>query len=242
MPGITKAIKKVLPGFLRGSAESLYDYIRYLVHVGKQLGRKKYFIVGGKSYPYFLHPYNSTWNDERAVEISYMCELVRRATSEGKRILEIGNVLSNYFAIAHEVVDKYEKSRYPRLLNVDFNDFNPPEKYDVIISISTFEHIGKIDAPEFRGRVIDAIEHAKRLLKPKGIAVITVPAGYNDYLDHAITDGRITFDAAVCLRRKPNRNEWEETDLATALQCPYVRPYPGATGLIIGTLTSHDGK
>jgi SAM-dependent methyltransferase len=239
---IRRFIRGLLPGQIRPAADRVYDYVRWLFHCFTYHFHKKTFSINGRTYRYFLHYYNNTWGNERAVEVPFVWDIVKKAKEEEKKVLEIGNVLSNYFSIGHDVIDKYEKSNYPRLLNVDFNDFNPSEKYDLIVSISTFEHIGKIDPPEFRGKVVDAVRHARKLLAPGGTAVITVPAGYNEFLDRAIKDGRISFSKTVCMERHQKRNEWKETTLETALGKPYIRPFPGATGLIIGYVMQNDGK
>ena len=59
---------------------------------------------------------------------------------EAQRILELGNVLSHYYPVHHDIVDKYEKSS--GVSNVDIRDFDTSKDYDLVVSISTFEHIG----------------------------------------------------------------------------------------------------
>jgi SAM-dependent methyltransferase len=239
---IRRLIRGLLPGQILPAADRSYDYARWLLQYIVHPFYKRIFVLNGQTYRYFRHYYNNTWWNERSVEIPFVWDIVKKARSESKKVLEVGNVLSNYFSIDHDVVDKYEKSTYPGLLNVDFNDYYPGEKYDLIVSISTFEHIGKIDPPEFRGRVKEAVDHVADLLAPGGSAVITVPAGYNDFLDQAIKDGRISFSKTVCVERHPKRNEWKETTLETALGKPYIRPFPGATGLIIGYVMQNCGE
>src|SRR5215207_4369431 len=87
----------------------------------------------------------TTWRSERAVELPIAWRRVRR--TDATSTLEIGNVLSNYFPVRHLVVDKYE--RVPGVINEDVVDFSPPGKYDLIVSISTLEHVGW-DPPEPR--------------------------------------------------------------------------------------------
>ena len=57
-----------------------------------------------------------------------------------KNIFEVGSVLSHYFPINHDVLDKYEKGH--GVINQDVVDFKPHNKYDLIVSISTLEHVG----------------------------------------------------------------------------------------------------
>ncbi len=84
-------------------------------------------------YRYFLHGYNLTWSNERAVEIPIVWAAVRAC--HGGRVLEVGNVLSHYFAVDHEVLDKFERGAAVR--NEDVATFRSPRRYDLIVSIST---------------------------------------------------------------------------------------------------------
>ena len=45
----------------------------------------------------------------------------------------------HYFPADHEIVDKYEKG--DGIVNEDIVNFRPGKKYDLIVSISTLEHI-----------------------------------------------------------------------------------------------------
>lgn len=91
---------------------------------------------------------------------------------KGRKILEVGNVLSHYFPVNHDIVDKYEKA--DGVINQDVIDFYPSKRYDLIISISTLEHVGwdenLRDHKILRDpmKVLHAIENLKRLLAPEG--------------------------------------------------------------------------
>src|SRR5262245_21627467 len=60
------------------------------------------FIFNRKTLPYFRHRYNMTWRNERCIEIPIAQEFLNR--HKGKRVLEIGNVLSHYLPISHDVL------------------------------------------------------------------------------------------------------------------------------------------
>lgn len=77
------------------------------------------FIFQGKTYKYFYHRYNTTWRNERAVEIPIIWDIVKK--DKGQSILEVGNVLSHYFSISHDVVDKYERGEV--VINEDVINF-----------------------------------------------------------------------------------------------------------------------
>lgn len=95
---------------------------------GSRRWRSRTFEVGGETYPYLLHNYNLTWSNERGVEVPVAWRLVER--SGGKRILEVGNVLSHYHDVRHDVVDKFERA--PGVVNQDMVDFDPRTRYDLI--------------------------------------------------------------------------------------------------------------
>ncbi|MEK6586221.1 MAG: hypothetical protein AABZ24_07730, partial [Nitrospirota bacterium] len=119
--------------------------------------RAKTFQFDGREYEYLYHPYNRTWKNERGVEIPIFRELLLKY--EGKRVLEVGNVLSHYFPIRHEVIDKYEVSS--GVINQDIVEFVPQDKYDLIISISTLEHVGWDEQPQKPGKLLQAIDHLR---------------------------------------------------------------------------------
>ncbi len=68
---------------------------------------KAEFEFDGKSLSLFYHHYNMTWANERAVEVPIAADFLRR--SAGKRVLEVGNVLSHYGDVDHTILDKYER-------------------------------------------------------------------------------------------------------------------------------------
>lgn len=106
--------------------------------------RAKTFQFDGREYEYLYHPYNKTWENERGVEIPIFRELL--LNHKGKRVLEVGNVLSHYFPIHHEVVKQYEVGS--SVINEDIVEFVPQDKYDLILSISTLEHVGWDEHPQ----------------------------------------------------------------------------------------------
>lgn len=120
------------------------------------------FVFQGKKYKYFYHRYNRTWTNERAVEIPIIREIWKE--NKGKEVLEIGNVLSHYFSVNHDIVDKYEKAK--SIINEDVVNLKPSKKYDLIISISTLEHVGFDEEPKEPEKILRAIENLKNLLSP----------------------------------------------------------------------------
>ena len=193
---------------------------------------KRNFVFNGKKYNYFYNKYNFTWTNERAVEIAIVRDILR--LNRGKRILEVGNVLSHYFNVGHDILDKYERSE--GVINEDIVVFRPEKKYDMIISISTLEHIGWDEKPRDNKKIIRAIKNLRNILTRNGKIIITLPLGSNRYLDNLLRQGKIKFSKAYYFKRISNNNEWVETDWNQVKNSKYNYPYPFANGLIIGVL------
>jgi SAM-dependent methyltransferase len=168
------------------------------------------FVLGGEAYPLLRHPHGLTWVTERAVEVPPAQRLLER--HRGERVLEVGNVLSHYMPVEHEVVDKYERA--PGVRNVDVLDLPREAAYDLVIAISTLEHVGRDETPREPGRAVRALEHLRGMLRPGGTLFATVPVGYNPELDAALAAGSYAMRA---MRRSP----WREVDPAEALECSY---------------------
>jgi len=200
----------------------------------------KRFTVQDRSYKYFYHKFNKTWQNERAVEIPIVLNIINKHKGS---ILEIGNVLSHYFSFQHDVVDKYEKGE--GVINEDVSDLQLQNKYDLIVSISTIEHVGwdenptnkkeKLNAPE---KNLRAIENLKKHMNPKGMLIMTSPLGFNPNLDHLLKSGRLKFNKTLCMKRVSRDNRWVETEWKDIENSIYGQPFPYANGLIIGIINS----
>lgn len=189
------------------------------------------FTARGVDYRYFYHPYNQTYCNERAVEIPIVWSIVQRVPPD--RVLEVGNVLSHYFPTRHDVIDKYEPA--PGVQNVDVVDFRPTRPYDLIISISTLEHVGFNEKPLEPEKPLRAIGHLQRCLSPQGRLVVTLPMGANPHLDRMLAEGRIPLDDPLCLRRISTDNRWRETSWDDVRRVRYGHPYRNANGLVVAT-------
>jgi SAM-dependent methyltransferase len=131
------------------------------------------FVFGGRTYRYHFHPYKHSWLTERAVEVPVARGVVEQYAFG--RILEVGNVLGHYRAHSHLVVDKYEHA--PGVLNRDVMDLEDLGAFDLIVAISTLEHVGQ-DEPE-RGpeKAARAALALRERLAPGGRLLITLPLG-----------------------------------------------------------------
>jgi len=164
------------------------------------------FEFDGEPYAYLRHPYNWTWLNERAVEVPLASAVLAEARTQ--RVLEVGNVLAHYQPVAHTVVDKYEQA--PGVLNLDVAELELPGPYDLILAVSTLEHVGFDEEVKDPGKPARAIERLASLLAPGGRLWCTFPVGYNDALDRQLQDGDLGFSRLAALRRLGPSNRWEQ--------------------------------
>lgn len=178
--------------------------------------------------PYLRHVYNRASQNMRTVEVPIIQQFVAGA-GRGARILEIGNVLSHYMTISWPVVDLAEQG--PGILNADVMAWRPERPFDLIVSISTLEHIG---FGQYRGRVeVDPAAVIARLrgwLASDGALVATIPTQYNPRWDAALREGKTGADRLYAMRRIISReislrrpgggSFWEECSVAEALDAP----------------------
>lgn len=128
---------------------------------------KATFDYRGLRLPLTYHPYSATWSSERAVEISIAREYLDRYA--GKPVLELGNVTSHYLDVRHLILDKYEKGTGPiEVINEDVVEFETDRRFDLVISVSTIEHIGFDDDGDSRQKIPLAISKCRSLLTPVG--------------------------------------------------------------------------
>ncbi|MEJ2051834.1 MAG: hypothetical protein P8Y60_18740 [Calditrichota bacterium] len=198
-----------------------------------KIGNNKSIQFKGKELPLFFHRYNHTWLNERLIEIPIFKSLLDE--NKGKRILEVGNVLSHYFPVSHKIVDKYEKSE--NVINQDIVDFHPKKKYDLIISISTLEHVGYEEKPQKPEKIFRAIENLRKLCADNGRIYVSVPVGENPFLDRYIRTGQIQFKPQYNYIR-PSPREWKLTEYEKLKNVKHNSPYKFGNAVIIGGINS----
>ena len=188
----------------------------------------------GRRVPYVHHRYNHTWANERAVEVALAAAELERAA--GSRVLEVGNVMAHYLVEvppghARTVVDKYEQA--PGVLNTDVADLDAGGAYDLVLSVSTLEHVGwdeEVVDPEKPGRALALLKDS---LAPGGRLWTTLPVGYNPHLDERLRAGEYGFTRLRALRRERSRNVWREVPLPEVWDAEYDRLLYTAHGVVI---------
>jgi hypothetical protein len=191
------------------------------VAANKVVNRNRQFQFDGADLRYFHHYYNNTSLNERTIEVPIMRHFIR----PGPRTLEVGNVINHYFPFQHDVVDRYEE--YPGVTNLDILQFTAPP-YDLIISISTLEHLGWDEPVAERDKPLRAIQHLKALLAPLGTMVVTVSHGENPYLDSVIDE--VPCSRHFRYQRFARFVGWREVEHIDP-RIRYGSPYPGANAI-----------
>lgn len=240
-----KIINKIFQNVVLYKNEIVYKGIGYFIHARIQkiidyfvfryfemfLSHRR-FTFQKRQYIYFYHRYNVTWKNERSVEIPLVYSIVKTFTS--KKILEVGNVLSHYFDTSHDVLDKYEQGN--KIYNQDVTTFQTKKKYNLIVSISTLEHVGWDEKPRERMKFLKAIKHLKTFLTPNGILLFTVPLKYNKDIDFLLMTNRLRPIKKYFLKRISQDNRWVEVPWEKVKNVHYNKKYPHAEGIMVGII------
>ena len=177
------------------------------------------FSLAGRSYPYLFHRHKHSWLTERTVEVPVVQTVVDDARARGGRILEVGNVLSHYRPQTHLVVDKYERA--PGVVNRDALELTDLGMFDLIVAISTLEHVGHDELPREPGKALRAALALQAMLAPGGELVITLGVGYNAAFDAELRDGSLSRSRITAMRRVGDGRRWREVPADEVWSAPY---------------------
>ncbi len=151
----------------------------------------------------------------------------------------MGNVLSHYFDMKHDIVDKFETGA--GVTTQDILDVSLPGQYDLVISISTIEHVGWDEDPVTHSKVNEpekinlAIEKIKGLVKHNGQIVVTLPLGYNPNLDSLIKNRSIPFTRQLFMKRI-SKDKWVQADWENVKESAFNKPFPFGNAIIVGLI------
>ncbi len=220
-------VSRALIAFIKFKFRSFFAPV--YVYIKKTLPDQT-FSIAGNEYRYFYHEKNHTWTNERAVEIAVILKFLKDI--KGKKILEVGAVMGHYIRPDWEIIDKFEVG--PGIQNIDIEDFTTDERYDLIFSISTLEHVGLDDEIPDPYKVVRAHDNIMNLLKSGGIFLLTVPLGYNGFLDQLIYANAFNHGSRYFIRKITRSNRWKEVEKARVINANYGGRYDGAEALYIG--------
>jgi len=218
--------KRGVLGTLLAGFRLLIEYSNY-----KILKSSRKFEFNGKKISYFYYPYNATWRNERSIEIPIAFNFIKNYDS--KNILELGNVLSHYVSVEHDILDKYEKAH--GVTNEDVVDFKTSKKYDLIISISTIEHIGWDEEIKDPLKVLKALENLKKHLNKGGKIIATFSIGYNLNIDKLLKQNKL-FDETFYMKRISKDNQWKQTVNEDLDKIKFGSPFPFGNVVVIGII------
>ena len=208
--------------------------LRMISPLAVKLIPKMYFDYNDHKLEYFHHPKNLVWTNERSIEIPIIMDYLKKSSAQN--ILEVGAVLPHYYPqLQHDVVDKFEKM--VGVINEDVITFHPQNKYDLIVSISTLEHVGFEDDLRDSEGILKALNNLKEnCLAEKGRMVITLPLGYNKDVDWYLFNKRLGFSQEYYFKRKNVLNIWEKIKSEEAKKIKFSGF--SAQGIVIGIITS----
>ncbi len=210
------------------------SFLRMIGPLAVKIIPKKHFDYNESRLEYFQHPKNLVWTNERSIEIPIIMDYIKK--SPAQNILEVGAVLPHYFPqFKHDVVDKFERGK--NFINEDILSFKPKEKYDLIVSISTLEHVGFEDDLKDSKGILKALNNLKvNCLAEKGKMVITLPLGYNKDVDGHLFNQRLGFSQEYYFKRKNIFNTWVEIVREEAKEIKFDGF--SAKGIVIGVINS----
>ncbi len=186
------------------------------------------FRLGGEEYVHMVHPF--ILDNERTVEVPVALRAVAR--HRGGRMLEVGHVLSAYAAFPHVVVDKYERGS--GVVNEDVMNHVPEAPPELVVSVSTVEHVGWDETPRDPDKARRALERMAGWLAPGGELLVTFPLGYHPHLDADLWAGRLPFDEVLFLKRISRDNRWREAAADEVRTAEFGRPFPCANAIVVG--------
>lgn len=150
---------------------------------------------------------------ERQIEIPRALKLLE----DHREVLEVGNVLRHHRQeLKHTVVDLYESGE--GIIQKDICEFNFKRKFDLVLSISTIEHVGfEYDDDRLRRAAANLWRHTA----DGGTLFVSFPLGYNGALQKLIDEDLINFDRKECYRRSDYLEPWEPCDWEAAIKMGY---------------------
>ena len=221
--------------------------IRYILKVGMKMSfeipknsfllwhyrrcnKSKTFSFQGKTYHYHIHPYCTSWKNERAVVIPVFNDILKEFQAKRKKVLEVGNTLSYVYPVSHDILDKYEIA--DGVINEDVVTFSPGKHYDLIFSVVSMQCIGWDEVPRDSTKILATLKNLNRLLTPDGQLVISMGLGYNPEMDELLKKGVLGFDKIFYLKRI-SELEWKEVAYKDIEDAKYDESVPTSTVLAI---------
>jgi hypothetical protein len=94
------------------------------------------------------------------------------------------------------VLDKYEQT--PGVVNGDVVDVRSSKLYDLIVGVSTLEHVRWDEEPRDSPKFLHGVERLTTFFAPDGKMLITLPVDCNAALDGFLKEGRASPLLRTC--------------------------------------------
>lgn len=171
------------------------------------------------------------WRTERGLEIGLGKHFASKHRAAD--ILEVGNVLPLSGASGHTVVDKYEAG--DGVINEDILDYAPGRTFELVLSISTVEHIGWDEMPQELDKSAKALIAMRALVAPGGALLVTIPVGVRRQLESEFIDSP-AFDKVRLFAKTARTAQWAEVEsLDRRTDFAYGKPYACGNAILVGT-------
>ena len=189
--------------------------------------KDKSFIYNDVQLPYFFHSYNNFGLTERSIEIPIVKYLLDFYKPD--KVLEIGNVTKHYYDLfklffEKDTIDKYEVAY--DVINEDIANYLHSPKYDLIYSISTFEHMDsdggrnkeykKNNDSKFSSIAFKNMDYViNNLLENGGHFIVSFPLGYcRGEIDYSFLKeeyNKFNIDKInICVYKKYDELNWSK--------------------------------
>jgi 2-polyprenyl-3-methyl-5-hydroxy-6-metoxy-1,4-benzoquinol methylase len=201
------------------------------VEARKRVLRSATFDYRGERLGYHVDGGNRPFDNERAVELAIAVRVLTEH-ADPETIVEVGNVLPHYLPTQHAVLDKFEHHRKVTW-NEDVLEFRPPFEPELILSVSTLEHVGHVERPPDPTGFPRAVAALRSWLAPGGQLFFTVPLGYNPSVLELLENASDSFDEVTVMRRISTENEWAPSSLEEVRDLRYGQPFPCANAVAI---------
>lgn len=215
---------------------TIWEYIQLRYY--KKFRTDDTFHFNGKNYPYFFHGRvagaGPSWKNERCVNIPIVLDIIKDYRNKDKKVLELGNVLSYAINIDHDVIDKYEIME--GIINEDIVDYDPPFKYDLIVSVLCLQSVGWDEIPKDPPKILRALDNMNNMLAPGGKMVISIGWGWNQYLESLILEGKFKFDRQWYLKKEKGYTWKEVPSIDYIKDLKYDEKAYTALGIIVGII------
>ena len=216
---------------LRSALIMIFGY--FIVYYYKKFKSSETFEFQGKTYHYFFHPYGTTWRNERTVAVPIIWDIVKEYEEKKKNVLEVGNMLSYYFKVSHDILDKYEIRK--GVINEDVVDFKTSKEYDLIVSILTLPEVGWYESPRDPEKSLHSLDNLKKHLSPDGQIVLVVGLGLNTQFEMSLRSKTLELNKPGYLIHTTGYR-WKEADWEEAKNIKYDKMVPTAHAILIGTI------